>query len=60
MKKKQFKYEKSTQTIRTVPENYCVCKLETFAFGGFTDAALMASFGSIDKLGEYLVNKLNK
>lgn len=50
-----FKYEKSTKTVRTVPENYCVFALKTFANGGSTDAAL----GDLDTLGEGLVESLN-
>lgn len=53
--KLKFKYEASTRTIRTIPENWCVCALKTFSDGGSTDAAL----GDLDELGERLVKKLN-
>jgi hypothetical protein len=45
-----WRYEKETQTVRTIPENYCVVALKSFIDGGTTDAAL----GDIDKLG-YLI-----
>lgn len=36
----KFTYEKATQTLRTVPENYCVASTSSFSEGGFMDAAI--------------------
>lgn len=69
----KYKYEASTKTIRTVPENYCVCHLRTFARGGSTDRAFLymatdhkfntltedGSEKAIDAVGEMMVAKLN-
>lgn len=35
-----LRFEKSTGTVRTVPENYCVMSTKTFADGGSMDAAI--------------------
>lgn len=45
-----WRYEQSTQTVRTMPENYCVVALETFGKGGSTDAAM----SDLDKLGRLI------
>jgi hypothetical protein len=43
----KFRFERETQTVRTVPENYCVTAVRTFSNGGSTDAAI----GDTEKLG---------
>lgn len=48
-------YQKSTKTLRTEPENYCVTSLETFGRGGTFDAAI----GCPDNFGGFLSHVLN-
>lgn len=35
-----WRYEQATQTVRSVPENYCVTSIRNFGDNGSTDAAL--------------------
>ena len=46
----KFIYQESTQTVRSIPQNYCVTAIRTFAEDGSTDAAL----GDLNKLGKLL------
>lgn len=40
MGKQKWKYEKGTQTVRTVPGNHCVVAIRNFSSGGSTDGTL--------------------
>lgn len=41
MKKKSWKYCEYSQTVRQMPENYCLFSAKTFATGGTYDAAAL-------------------
>jgi hypothetical protein len=46
----KWRYEFGTATVRTVPENYCVIRLASFAEGGSSDP----SIGDLNAIGNLI------